>query len=48
MQAISDGRMRETDEHMRATDKRIAERSACTGERVDKLVSGIGEFIRRQ
>lgn len=34
---------RETDERMRQTDERMRK----TDERVDKLVSAIGEFIRR-
>jgi len=34
----------ETDKRMRATDERMR----ATDERIDKLVSAMGEFIRRQ
>ncbi len=39
----TDRRMRETDERMRQTDLRMRQ----TDERIDKLVSAIGEFIRK-
>ena len=48
-------RFRETDERLRETDRRIEERFRrtdeqirATGDRIDKLVSAMGEFIRRQ
>ena len=37
----------ETDRRIRQTDERSNERSRHLDERVDKLVSAIGEFIRR-
>ena len=36
--------MRETDRRLRETDQRLRETDA----RIDRLVSGIGEFIRQQ
>jgi hypothetical protein len=41
--AETDRRFRETDQRMRETDQRIRE----TGARIEKLVSGIGEILRR-
>jgi predicted nucleic acid-binding Zn-ribbon protein len=38
-----DERFRETDERMRKTDERMRQ----TDERIDKLVSAMGEYIRR-
>ena len=49
--AETDKRMRETDERMRRTDGRMGrtdDHLRGIDERIDKLVSAIGEFIRQQ
>jgi len=43
----TDERFRQTDERFRQTAAEAAERSRHFDERVDKLVSAIGEFLRR-
>ena len=42
-QARTDEQFRETDKQLRETDKRLRE----TDERIDKLVSAIGELLRK-
>lgn len=39
---------KKTDERFRQTDERMRERDQRIDERIDKLVSAMGEFIRRQ
>jgi predicted transcriptional regulator len=39
-------RLRETDQHLREIDQRSRERDRNLDERVDKLVSAIGEMLR--
>jgi predicted nucleic acid-binding Zn-ribbon protein len=46
-QAKTEQRFKETAEHLREIDKGSRERDRVLDERVDKLVSAIGEFIRR-
>jgi ElaB/YqjD/DUF883 family membrane-anchored ribosome-binding protein len=43
----TDRRIRETDQRIRENDTRYTERSRQTDERIDRLVSAIGEFMRR-
>ena len=43
----TDAHMRETDAHMRETDARMRESSRQSDERVDKLVSAMGAYLRR-
>ena len=44
----TDRRFRETDEHFRRIEQEDRERARYLDERVDKLVSAIGEFITTQ
>jgi predicted nucleic acid-binding Zn-ribbon protein len=45
-QIKTEERFRETDEHLRGIDQRSRERDRTLDERVDKLVSAIGEMLR--
>lgn len=47
-QIKTEQRFRETDEHLRRVEQQSRERDRILDERVDKLVSAIGEFIRRR